>query len=164
MCLYQRVVPHLVSQSKFDFSKLLKGTTHQLTTDVTHTVHNLLWKEQVTYWNIFRHCDGEGNETGNSSSSTVSNSPTCSWTSCKQILLVPRSGKNIYSWVLCLYVSLTVTLFRFTCAYFFSMVGLVADVFQIIYYFFCFCFFFCQTGTGWSRSWKRREICLLFVT
>ncbi|KAL1260021.1 hypothetical protein QQF64_007848, partial [Cirrhinus molitorella] len=25
MCLYQRVVPHLVSQSKFDFSKLLKG-------------------------------------------------------------------------------------------------------------------------------------------
>lgn len=25
MCLYQKVVPHLVSQSKFDFSKLLKG-------------------------------------------------------------------------------------------------------------------------------------------
>ncbi|KAL2096575.1 hypothetical protein ACEWY4_008723 [Coilia grayii] len=25
MCLYQRVVPHLVSQSRFDFSKLLKG-------------------------------------------------------------------------------------------------------------------------------------------
>uniref|UniRef100_W5KYL7 URB1 ribosome biogenesis homolog n=1 Tax=Astyanax mexicanus TaxID=7994 RepID=W5KYL7_ASTMX len=25
LCLYQRVVPHLISQSKFDFSKLLKG-------------------------------------------------------------------------------------------------------------------------------------------
>lgn len=30
MCLYQRVVPHLVSQSKFDFSKLLKGRPHLL--------------------------------------------------------------------------------------------------------------------------------------
>ena len=25
ICLYQRVVPHLVNQSKFDFSKLFKG-------------------------------------------------------------------------------------------------------------------------------------------
>lgn len=25
ICLYQKVVPHLVSQCKFDFSKLLKG-------------------------------------------------------------------------------------------------------------------------------------------
>lgn len=25
ICLYQRVVPHLVARSNFDFSKLLKG-------------------------------------------------------------------------------------------------------------------------------------------
>lgn len=25
ICLYQKVVPHLVMQSRFDFSKLLKG-------------------------------------------------------------------------------------------------------------------------------------------
>lgn len=25
ICLYQKVVPHLVNQSKFDFSKLFKG-------------------------------------------------------------------------------------------------------------------------------------------
>lgn len=30
ICLYQKVVPHLVSQCKFDFSKLLKGNIFRI--------------------------------------------------------------------------------------------------------------------------------------
>lgn len=77
----------------------------QLRTDIVQLASNLPWEEEVTYWDVCRHCDGEGSETGSSSSSTVSNSSTGSWTSCKQILLVPRSGENLYSGMLCLSVS-----------------------------------------------------------
>lgn len=110
----------------------------QLKTDIVQLASNLLWEEEVTYWDVCRHCDGEGSETGSSSSSTVSDSSTGSWTSCKQILLVPHSGENLYSWMLRLHLSFIVTLFRITWPCVFSA---VADVFQLIMYlFFCeFC-------------------------
>uniref|UniRef100_A0A8B9K6W6 URB1 ribosome biogenesis homolog n=1 Tax=Astyanax mexicanus TaxID=7994 RepID=A0A8B9K6W6_ASTMX len=42
LCLYQRVVPHLISQSKFDFSKLLKGKPAHLSLHSEHILKGII--------------------------------------------------------------------------------------------------------------------------
>lgn len=46
ICLYQKVVPHLVSQCKFDFSKLLKGKNEA----------NMTFSTGVTSDSSLNHC------------------------------------------------------------------------------------------------------------
>lgn len=41
ICLYQQVVPHLVAQSNFDFSKLIKGNVKHTLAKWDYTKNNI---------------------------------------------------------------------------------------------------------------------------